>query len=768
LLPQRLLIFVVLAAASALFQFGPSVLEVSRLAQEWWFVAWWIAAPAFAAFMCMLAAIHSGGDDRKAWRDFSLGCGLWSAGTVAWRLYDLQDGELVFPGVADAAYVLTCVFIIMGMFHFCREQRTTRIQISNFALCLSASAIAGFLLWLPYILASKIGLLGTLVASLYPVAWFGTAAFGLMCLTVYAPSRKRFTFGLLLIGSLAQAVANLFYALSVMGSSYRIGAFSESLYVVCFLFIAWAAGEHIRQAKKAVHQLTFAPQSEAQQRAEAFIPAVALAVIFVSVGVSGFLTKGPVFLVFIPFALLFAGFLGMREYWSFLSERENEEHLKSLAHHDLLTGLGNRLALDRRLTVLLGNLEGHNEFAVLCLDLDEFKVVNDTLGHAAGDALLVHIAARLRSCIRDDDQVCRMGGDEFAIIQNRPTSRGDAENLAVRVLEIVGAPYQLEEGQVSIGLSIGIAFPPHGTVNPDQLLKRADIALYSAKADGRGTYRFYEPAMEEHLKAAQIFEADLASSVSNAELELAYQPVIDLATNRVTAFEALLRWRHPKRGLLMPMEFIPFAEDAGLIVPIGEWALQQACLEAAKWPDQIMVAVNVSASEFRSEGLPERVSAALLRAGLDSRRLELEITESVLLQNSDANLTVLQRLRQLGVKIALDDFGIGYSSLAYLRKFPFTRIKIDRSFVGDLEAESESQVIVRAIADLGHNLGIEITAEGVETQKQLDLIRSKGCTAAQGYLFSRPVPAHAVPFLIAKLNGGEAVAQGSSSSAAAA
>ena len=309
---------------------------------------------------------------------------------------------------------------------------------------------------------------------------------------------------------------------------------------------------------------------------------------------------------------------------------------------------------------------------------------------------------------------------------------------------------------MSIGLSIGIAFPPHDAVNTDQLLKRADIALYSAKADGRGTYRFYEPAMEEHLKAAQILEADLASSVDNAELEIAYQPIMDLATNRVGGFEALLRWRHPKRGMLMPMEFIPLAEATGLIVPIGEWALQQACLEAAKWPDQIMVAVNVSASEFRSEGLQKRVSAALLKAGLDSRRLELEITESVLLENSDANLTVLHHLRELGVKIALDDFGIGYSSLAYLRKFPFNRIKIDRSFVGNLEAEGESQVIVRAIANMGHALGIEITAEGVETQQQLDRIRSKGCSAAQGYLFSRPVPAHAIPFLIAKLNGAEA------------
>jgi diguanylate cyclase (GGDEF)-like protein len=672
-LPQRIFLLSAIVAAALVFQRGPSIFELSDSGHGWWSVAWWIAAPALAALACLLASVLSGGSDRIAWRHFALGCGLWSVGTLAWQLFDIQNGVAVFPGVADGAYLLTCAFFITGMFHFCREQRTTGIQVSNFALSLCSVAVAGFLLLLPNILASELQPFGTLVAGLYPVAWFGTAAFGLTCLAIYAPAHKRFTFGLLLMGALAQAVADLIYGLELMGSSYRVGASFDSFWVVAFLLIAWAAGEHIREARTATHRVRSLQESEAQQRAEAFVPAFALALIFVSVGVAGFLANGPVYLAFIPVALSFAGFLGIREHWAVLGERRNQAHLNHLAYHDPRTGLGNRLAFHQGLTVRLESVGRGPDFAVLCLDLDDFKLVNDTLGHPAGDALLVHIAARLRSCVRDDDLVCRMGGDEFAILQSRPTNRREVEALADRVLEIVSASYQLEEGSVSIGLSVGIALAPGDGRSPDQLLKMADIALYCAKAGGRGRYFFSEPAMEEQLRARHSLKIDLSAALANGELELAYQPIMHLSTNRVSAFEALLRWRHPNRGLISPMQFIPMAEETGLIVPIGEWVLEQACLEAAKWPDHISVAVNVSANEFRSNGLPERVGAALLKAGLRPGRLEIEITESVLLQDSDANLSVLRRLRALGVKIALDDFGTGYSSLAYLRRFPFTR-----------------------------------------------------------------------------------------------
>jgi diguanylate cyclase (GGDEF)-like protein len=751
LLHQRTLLFSAIAAAAVVFQGGPSALGLSALMEEWWAVAWWIVAPALAAVTCLLAAVFSEGEDRKAWRDFGFGCGLWSAGTLVWQLYDVRDGIAKFPGMADAAYLLTCVLFITGMFHYCRERRTTAIQVSNFALSLCAVAISGFLLLFPYILASELKPLGTLVASLYPVAWFGTAVFGLTCLAIYAPTHKRFTVGLLLMGALAQAVADLFYGLELMGSSYQVGAFFDSFWVISFLLICWAAGEQIRAARKQTHRST-SQESKAQQRAEAFVAAVALALIFVSVGIWGFLVSGPVFLIFIPVALLFAGFLGLRQHWGLMVERRAQEHLMYLASHDGLTGLGNRLAFHQRLKSVLGSWSREFDVAVLCLDLDEFKLVNDTLGHPAGDALLVHIAARLRSCVRDGDLVCRMGGDEFAIIQSLSTSRREVENLANRILNTLRAPYQLEEGAVTIGLSIGIALAPRDATDPNELLKLADIALYNAKTGGRGTFRFSEPEMEEHLKARQALKADLSAAVANGELELVYQPIMDLSTDRVGALEALLRWRHPERGLVAPTDFIPFAEENGLIVPIGEWVLKQACLEAAKWPDHLTVAVNVSASEFRGNDLPARVSAALVNAGLPSRRLELEITETALLQDSDANVASLHRLRELGVKIALDDFGTGYSSLGYLRRFPFSRIKIDRSFVGNVEEEAESQQIIRAIISLGQALGMEITAEGVETRQQLDRIRAKGCNDAQGYFFSHAVAAEAVPSLIVMLN----------------
>lgn len=430
-------------------------------------------------------------------------------------------------------------------------------------------------------------------------------------------------------------------------------------------------------------------------------------------------------------------------------QRRVREEIHFLAHHDSLTGTANRVLLRQRLDASLDPSTLPGDVAILCLDLDDFKTINDTLGHPAGDALLVEVTARLTSCVEETDLVARMGGDEFAVLC---LGRRDLEAFSSRIIEEVGRPFALDGHVIDIRCSIGIAVAPDSPAGADQLIKNADIALYAAKAEHGGACRFFEPWMELALTQKQALKSELAAALDNSELELVFQPVIDLAMHRVSSFEALLRWRHPQRGLISPADFIPVAEETGLILPIGEWVLTQACLEAARWPVDVGVAVNLSAIQFRNKGLSRTVAAALAAANLAADRLELEITESVLLNDSETNLHVLHELRELGVKIALDDFGTGFSSLAYLRKFPFTKIKIDQSFVADLEKAGDAQAIVRAIAELGRSLGMTITAEGIETRRQLDCIRENHCNEAQGYFFSRPVTPLAVLPLIEKLN----------------
>lgn len=430
-------------------------------------------------------------------------------------------------------------------------------------------------------------------------------------------------------------------------------------------------------------------------------------------------------------------------------QRRVREEIHYLAHHDPLTGTANRALLYQQLELGLSSAESEVRVALLCLDLDDFKGVNDTRGHPAGDALLQQVAARIRTSVNAIDLVARMGGDEFAVLC---FGERDLRAVAARILEAIGKPYDVDGEPVLIGGSVGIAVRTGPGESADQLIKAADIALYAAKAEGGGTYRFFEPAMEARLTERQVLKSQLGTALDNSELELVYQPIVDLSMNRVASFEALLRWRHPERGMVSPVDFIPAAEETGLILPIGEWVLMQACLEAAKWPGHVGVAVNLSALQFRDRSLPRIVASALSQAQLSADRLELEITETVLLNDSEANLEVLHELRALGVKVALDDFGTGYSSLSYLRSFPFTKIKIDRLFVGDIEQARESQAIVRAIADLGRSLRIVITAEGIETRQQLDWIQLEGCNQAQGYFFSRPVTPLAVLPLIDKLN----------------
>jgi len=428
--------------------------------------------------------------------------------------------------------------------------------------------------------------------------------------------------------------------------------------------------------------------------------------------------------------------------------RRADERIAHLARHDALTDLPNRVLFHESMDRALARMREGEMFAVLCLDLDRFKFINDTLGHPAGDALLQAAAARLMDCLREADLVARLGGDEFAILQMGLERPDAAAALASRIVEAIGEPFEIDGNHVLTSVSIGVALAPHDAAGADELLKRADLALYRAKADGRDRFRFFEAAMDRNAQERRLLELDLRQALPRGEFELHFQSCISVATGRINGFEALLRWRHPTRGMVPPSEFIPLAEEIGLIVPIGEWVLQQACTEAANWPDEIRVAVNLSAVQFISGRLVDTVAGALARSGLAPRRLELEITESVLLQDDAAACVILNELRTLGTHISLDDFGTGYSSLSYLRRFPFERIKIDRSFVQHLCDNDDCVAIVRAVTGLGRSLGIVTTAEGVETQEQFERLRADHCTEVQGFLFGQPLPAAEVSALL--------------------
>jgi predicted signal transduction protein with EAL and GGDEF domain len=368
------------------------------------------------------------------------------------------------------------------------------------------------------------------------------------------------------------------------------------------------------------------------------------------------------------------------------------------------------------------------------------------------------VGNRLQAAARPTDLVARLGGDEFAIVQTGTEQPLGATTLATRLIAAMAKLFELEGHQVVTGASVGISIAPNDGSNPDKLLKNADMALYRAKSDGGDSYRFFEPNMDAEMQARRTMEIDLRRALTVGEFEVYYQPFITLKTGKISGFEALLRWHHPKRGMVPPLEFIPVAEEIGLIGQIGAWVLKRACLEAAKWPADINVAVNLSPAQFKHRAVVLDVAAALGASGLPAHRLEVEITEAVLLEHTKSNIRILDELRNLGVRISMDDFGTGYSSLAYLEKFPFDRIKIDRSFVNDLPERAEALAIVRAVTSLGSSLGMKTTAEGVETEDQLNKLKEEGCTEVQGYLFSKPVPAAQVALLLQSLKAIKAVA----------
>jgi diguanylate cyclase (GGDEF)-like protein len=425
--------------------------------------------------------------------------------------------------------------------------------------------------------------------------------------------------------------------------------------------------------------------------------------------------------------------------------QESQARSQYLAYHDSLTGLGNRLLFKEQLEEAVKDVSvTPHPLAVLFLDLDGFKAVNDTLGHSVGDLLLKSVAAKLRDILPQTDRIARLGGDEFAILQISVTQPNSSIALAEKIIEIVGQPCSIDGHDVTVGASVGIAVARPGEMNTESFLKSADLAMYSAKSDGRGTYRMFDAEMDAIVQARRILEQDMRRALAQGDFRLFYQPLVNLQTKRVTAFEALMRWQHPERGAVPPAEFIPVAEEMGLIVPLGEWALRQACAEAVGWPDGISVSVNLSPLQFAKGNLVSSVVSALASSGLPASRLELEITETVLLEKTERNILILNQLRELGVRISMDDFGIGYSSIGYLRSFPFDKIKIDQSFVRDLMVDEGSLAIVRAIAGLGVSFGMTTTAEGVETEEQMRCLNLEGCIEVQGYLYSEPVPANEI------------------------
>lgn len=428
--------------------------------------------------------------------------------------------------------------------------------------------------------------------------------------------------------------------------------------------------------------------------------------------------------------------------------RKAEARIAHMAHHDGLTDLPNREYFQERLTQALAQAGG-KRVGVLYIDLDLFKNINDSFGHPSGDRLLKEVAERLTAAVRGANLAARLGGDEFAVILAADVSPNEASACATLLIEMLKAPYDIDGQEMVIGASIGIALSPGDGVTSEELMRNADMALYRAKSDGGGMHHFFEREMDLQAQKRRDMEVDLRRAFAHGEFELHYQPLVSIASDRISGFESLLRWRHPDKGMISPAEFIPVAEDIGLITQLGEWVLREACTEAVKWPADVKVAVNLSPAQFRSRNLVQVVISALGQSGLSPKRLELEITESIFLAETDANLATLHQLRELGVSISMDDFGTGYSSLSYLRSFPFDKIKIDRSFVKDLAQRPDCVAIVRAISGLGRSLNITTTAEGVETEDQLDWLRAEGCNEVQGFLFSAARPAAEIAKLLA-------------------
>jgi diguanylate cyclase (GGDEF)-like protein len=864
LVRRRLIALLVYTSLLALFAFGPA----AGLGQDGYAMLSMVAqvgGPTLAMALCALAARRSSGSDRRAWRNFAIGSGLYFTGNVIYFGFVVLGYTPEFPSLPEATYFIMAFFFAAGLFQYGNVgPQISRLQIYNFILIFCAIALASLFLLTGSLTASVLSPLGTLAAFLYPAVWFSVAASGVISLLLYRQGTKVFALVLLLLAIGAESSADYTYALQLMAGTYELGGPTQLLWVASSGLIVWAAVEQLALAGTTAHVTPRRQQDRGV--AQAAIPGIAIAVVLVAGSVAQTLINGPYVWLAIVLSLAFAATMALRESWMIAvqrrlrastersrkqllrseerlsavlestsdsvlvidrdwrvvffnqnaartiakpeilrngislwelfpaartsgegdhyrrawatgepvrfelfvedrgvwlgieayptsdaisiffrdisEQRSNREEMRHMAQHDSLTGLANRSLFNLRLTEAL---EGDGNVAVLLLDLDHFKEVNDTLGHPVGDSVLLGTASRLRDCVRKGDTVARLGGDEFAVIFTGYAEVGEVRRLARSIIEAANRPHELAGETVLVGASAGIGLS--GSRDSERLLKEADIALYAAKGEARGGFRFFEPAMEAGLNERQALRADLRLGLERNEFELNYQPIVDLKRGRICGFEALLRWRHPRHGMVPPDQFIPLAEETGLILAMGDWALHAACAEAMRWPEDISVAINLSPRQFRDNNLVDIIAHALDRSGLAPTRLELEITESVLLKDSRANLVTLRRLRESGIRIALDDFGTGYSSLGYLQRFPFSKIKIDRSFTSGLPQSEESQAIVRSVMGLGRSLGMRVTAEGVENAAQLDWIRS-GCDEAQGFFLSRPVSADRIPALI--------------------
>ncbi|MBL4891710.1 MAG: EAL domain-containing protein [Rhizobiaceae bacterium] len=445
----------------------------------------------------------------------------------------------------------------------------------------------------------------------------------------------------------------------------------------------------------------------------------------------------------------YAGYIGIG--FDITSDKEAENKINLLAHTDPLTGLMNRAIFNEKMDEAVGNLERHGTaFSLLFLDLDKFKTINDTRGHLVGDKLLQAVAQRIRDNVDEGSVIARLGGDEFAVVVHKNCNASSVAKLAEKLITAISEPYEIDGDKHKIGLSIGITLAPQNGTRPTQLLRNADLALYRSKADGRGVFRFFESQMDADQREKRLLENELRAAIDNDEFELYFQPLVSSLNSKATGMEALIRWHHPIRGLISPAEFIPLAEQSSLIHEIGHWTLKNACKNATEWPNDVTVAVNLSAQHFVSSDIVDITKNALAESRLPAHRLELEITESVLVNNPDDVYEILKSLKELGVAISLDDFGTGYSSLSYIMKFPFDKIKIDQSFVSASDNDDTAKAILQMITTLGESLNIKITAEGVETVQQVQFLRSVNCHQFQGYFFSRPLRAEDLPTFFLK------------------
>jgi len=436
-------------------------------------------------------------------------------------------------------------------------------------------------------------------------------------------------------------------------------------------------------------------------------------------------------------------------------QHKHEEMIRHLARHDALTDLPNRVLFGEEMAKLEVRIKRRESIAVLCVDLDNFKTINDTFGHAVGDAVLIAAAKRLRECSRESDVLARLGGDEFALVAGPLDDPKHVALIASRIVTALAEPMRIDGKQIELGASVGIAVAPLDGTDAETLLRNADLALYRAKNDGRGTYHFFEREMDDALKIRRALELSLRDALERNEFRLVYQPILNIKTNRIAGLEALLRWDHPERGPIPPGEFLHIAEETGLIAAIGEWVLAEACEAAAGWPEHVRVSVNLSAAQFKGQRIVESVETALAATKLDPDRLELEITESQLMTDPGTMLRAMQRIRSLGVHLAMDDFGTGYGSLSFLRTFPFEKLKIDRTVIGEVATPADPTTTVNLMVALGRSLGMAVTAEGIETETQLEAVRLGGCDEAQGFLFSPPLPASAIGAVLGTVRSNE-------------